>query len=277
MGILLALIGAICLAVGTDVQHRGVHQSAGSRGRTTEGSLGSRGLARLLANPVWVGGTLLIGLSTILQLASLLTAPLVVVQPLGVVGLVVTAWLTSRRTRQPLPQRRRLGIALCIIGIGAFVVTALAVGQDPTVTNGRVVAVVAVLVVCAGLGFVVHRVTRRAMSYSLAGAVMFGFVATLAQVLLKAWQNGALGWISLLALAGWIVALLLGMSWVQQAHAKGTSTLVLAGLTVVDPLAGVVLTGTLFGELSAAPAGAIVGMLAAGAVAVVGVTLVQHD
>lgn len=272
MGILLALVGAVCLAIGTDVQHRGVHQNVG-HGR----ELGRRGLAGLLANPIWLGGTLLIGVSTILQLASLLNAPLVVVQPLGVVGLVVTAWLTSRRTHQPLPQRRRLGIALCIGGIGLFVVIALMVGQDARITSGRIVAVVIALAVAAVLGVVVHRTARHALAFSLAGAVMFGFVATLAQVLLGEWKTGTLGWISLVALAGFVVALLLGMTWVQNAHAKGTSTLVLAGLTVVDPLTGVVLTGTIFGELSAAPGGAIALMLVAGAAAVVGVTLVQQD
>lgn len=273
MGILLALIGAVCLAVGTEVQNRGVHASASDR----TDSLSGRNFGALLVNPVWLGGTVLIGVSIVLQLTSLLLAPLVVVQPIGVVGLLVTAFLSARRLHTRLPRRRLIGIALCIAGIGAFVITALIVGRDATVTTGKLVVVLVVLAIAGVLGLLLHRVSRTALAYSLAGAVMFGFVATLAQVLLHEVVEWRISAISIVAGLGLAAAGLLGASWVQNAHAKGTSTLVLAGLTVVDPLTGVLLTGIAFGELSAASPGAIAFMLVSGATAVVGVLFASRD
>lgn len=273
MGILLALIGAVCLAIGTEVQNRGVHASASDR----TDSLSGRSFGALLFSPVWLGGTVLIGVSIVLQLISLLLAPLVVVQPIGVVGLIVTTFLGARRSHTQLPRRRLVGVALCIIGIGAFVITALVVGQDATVTTGKLITVLVILAVVGFLGLMLHRVSRTALAYSLAGAVMFGFVATLAQVLL----HEVVGWhitvLSFVAGAGLAAAGLLGASWVQNAHAKGTSTLVLAGLTVVDPLTGVLITGIVFGELAGSSGGAIAVMLLAGLTAVAGVLFVSRD
>ncbi|AMM21183.1 hypothetical protein AX769_14875 [Frondihabitans sp. PAMC 28766] len=273
MGILLAFVGAVCLAIGTEVQNRGVHATSSDR----TDSLSGRNFGRLLFNPVWLGGAALIGISIVMQLTSLLLANLVVVQPIGVIGLIVTAFLGARRTHTGLSRRRLLGIVLCIVGIASFVITAGFVGRTPTVTTGELIVVLGILVIVAALGLLLHRVNRSALAYSLAGAVMFGFVATLAQQLLHDLVSLNFSVLFVVALLFVGAAGLLGSSWVQNAQAKGTSTLVLAGLTVVDPLTGVLLTGLVFGELTAAPAGAVAWMLVSGAIAVVGVLFVSQD
>lgn len=273
MGIILALLGAVCLAIGTDVQHRGVRTAQNGHGSSFTGGT----LRRLLFEPVWLGGTILILVAVALQLGSLLTANLVVVQPIGVIGLVVTAWLASRRSHRPLSRSRLGGIVLCILGIGSFVIMAVIHGREGHVTLTTVIVVIVIFVVVAIAAALVVRAKPSALTFSMAGAVMFGFVATLAQVLLRDLVSGHPGVTSIWAASGMAVSLALGSLWVQNAHAKGTSTLVLAGLTVVDPLTGVLVTGIVFGELAAASPGTLFAMLISGLVAFAGVLLVSRE
>jgi hypothetical protein len=60
------------------------------------------------------------------------------------------------------------------------------------------------------------------------------------------------------------VAGLCGSFLVQNAHARGTPDLVVAGLTVIDPLVAVTLGITILGEAQAAPPQTIVAFLLAG-------------
>lgn len=269
MGIVLALAGAICLAIGTEVQNRGV--------RSTRRGQGARGFLALLANPVWIGGTSLVILSIFGQLGSLLLAPLVVVQPLGVVGLLVTSFLQARRSRTGLPTDKKLGVVLCMVGIAAFVVIATISSRDENTSPTKVIVVLVVLALVAGGGTLLHRVNKSALSYSLAGAVMFGFLATLAQIVLKEVTAWTISPLTFVEGAAALFAMILGAFWVQNAQSKGTSTLVLAGLTVIDPLTGVLLTGIVFGTLAGASAGALLGMVVAGVVAGAGVLLLSRD
>ena len=96
IGIPLALVGAVFLSVGTQFQHRGVGHFQGGDQRGA--SLGGKAVLRMLREPAWVVGTVLLGLAIAFQLAALAFAPLIVVQPLGAVALVVTALLNARRT-----------------------------------------------------------------------------------------------------------------------------------------------------------------------------------
>jgi len=269
MGIVLALAGAICLAIGTEVQNRGV--------RTTSRGRGARGFLALIANPVWVGGTALVIISIFGQLGSLLLAPLVVVQPLGVVGLLVTSFLQARRSHTGLASDKKLGVALCMVGLAVFVTIATIGSREEVVTTTKVIVVLALLVAVAVGSLLLHRVNKSALAYSLAGAVMFGFLATLAQIVLKQVVVWHLSPLTFIEAAAALFAMLIGAFWVANAQSKGTSTLVLAGLTVVDPLTGVLITGIVFGALGGASTEAVFGMLLAGIAAGAGVLLLSRD
>ncbi|HWR85847.1 MAG TPA: multidrug DMT transporter permease, partial [Rhodoglobus sp.] len=70
IGIPLALIAAVILAIGTQMQHGGVAKVETTRqGGKTGLSVGQ--LGALLARPSWVIGTVLLGLAIVLQLTSL--------------------------------------------------------------------------------------------------------------------------------------------------------------------------------------------------------------
>src|SRR3954470_17884641 len=89
-GIAAALVGAVLLALGAQFQGRGV-RSVDRRGRS-----GLRGLLALVTTGGWLLGRGVLTLAILLQLVGLLLAPLPVVQPLGVLSLVVAALLNRR-------------------------------------------------------------------------------------------------------------------------------------------------------------------------------------
>ena len=85
--------------------------------------------------------------------------------------------------------------------------------------------------------------------------------------------QGDFEWLSLTCLAGLLIAALAGSFLVQNAHTRGTPELVVAGLTVIDPLVAVAIGITILGEADAAPPLAIILFLLSGATAVAGVFL----
>ena len=82
---------AVFLAFGAQFQHTGVEIVEERYGSGEKAGLSVTQLLRLLQRPSWVFGTLLLGLAILAQLTALTFAPLIVVQPIGVVALVITA------------------------------------------------------------------------------------------------------------------------------------------------------------------------------------------
>ncbi|MBL0706100.1 DMT family transporter [Sinomonas sp. JC656] len=267
MGIPVALLGAVFLALGTVYQGRGV--TAGGRRETSLGALARR--------PAWLLGTLMLGAAVVLQLTALRFSPLVVVQPLGAFALVVTVLAQIRASLRPPGPRKTVAILLCVAGIGAFVTVAALAAQDVQISDRhlRTILIVLAFAVAAALALTVR--TRRRPSAVLAtvgAGILYGFVATLAKAVIGRIAQGDFAWLSLAGLAGVAVALVLGAGLVQKAHATGSDELVVAGLTVVDPMVAVILGITVLGEADTAPPLAFAGFLAAGAVAVAGVWLI---
>jgi threonine/homoserine efflux transporter RhtA len=69
------------------------------------------------------------------------------------------------------------------------------------------------------------------------------------------------------------LAALFGTFLVQNAHARGTPELVVAGLTVIDPLVAVAIGIIILGETGTAPPQAYIAFIISGATAVAGVIL----
>jgi hypothetical protein len=95
IGIPIALLGAVFLSIGAQLQHRGVSKVEGSHGDGSRAGLSFGQMALLLRRPSWVLGTVLLSLAIVIQLISLGFAPLIVVQPLGVVAMVLTNVINS--------------------------------------------------------------------------------------------------------------------------------------------------------------------------------------
>ena len=289
IGIALAVIAAVLLAFGTQFQHGGVaivDERSGHEGKTGL-SLGQ--LKSLLARPSWVIGTVLLGLAVVLQLTSLTLAPITVVQPLGAIALVITAIVNSRMTGVPLDRISIRAIIVCIGGVGAFVtIAALFTEKHPiTATQLAIVLIIlsVVLAVFITLFVVIRRRAPKPILYVIAGGVLFGFVVTLANVVIgrvqtilqKEFHLSSADILTLLCLAGLIAAALLGTYFVQTAHSSNPPDLVVAGLTVIDPIVAVAIGIIVLGEAAGAPLWAVFAFVAAGGCAVWGVvSLSRH-
>lgn len=275
LGIPIAATGAVLLALGTLFQHRAVEDQPAASGRAP-GSMGGGRLQALLRKPVWLAGTAMLGAAILLQLTSLRFSPLIVVQPIGAVALVVTTLVTARMTRRPPGRRVLTAVGLCVGGVGLFVTVAALSAQDVEISDRHLVTILLVLaavLVGVAVAFALWRHRAGAVFFTAGAGILFGFVAALAKTVIGRLFQGDFEWLSLTCLAGLVIAALAGSFLVQNAHTRGTPELVVAGLTVIDPLVAVAIGVTILGEADSAPLTAIVLFLLSGATAVAGVFL----
>ena len=288
VGIPIALFGAILISIGTQLQHTGV-SVVGKRAESgTKAGLGLRQLAALFARPSWLLGTVLLGVAMLFQLTSLVFAPLIVVQPLGAIALVVTAIVNSRLSGVKLGARSRRAIWLCVGGVGLFVAIAAFTAKSNPITELQLSVVLIILsavLVAFAVAFALLRKRFKAIFYIIGAGVLFGFVATLAKVVIDriktlSFDNFQLGdaeWLTVLCVVGLLIAALLGGYFVQSAYSNGPPDLVVAGLTVIDPLVAIAIGILVLGEASAAPLWAIIAFVVAGATAIYGVLLLAKN
>ncbi len=282
-GVAAAVVGAVLLALGAQFQGRGVRSVDG-----VEGLGPVRRVLRLVTTGGWLLGSGFLVLAILLQLVALLLAPLPVVQPIGVLSLVVAALLNRRLAHARLQRRGVQGIVVCILGTAVFVVTAaFATSSTPADVPAVVPVLVLLAVVLAGIGVALLLARRRLtpVVFAVLGAVCFGFVVTLMKVVLDrssaAVQHGALVGptlpFTLLALLSAGIAGTVGITLVQRAYAGGSADLVVAALTVVDPLVAVSLGIGLLGQARSAPLWTFPVFVVAEVVAVLGVLLMSRN
>jgi len=273
IGIPIALVGAVFLSLGAQFQHRGVAKVEARIGEVESG-LNAKQMMALLARPSWVVGTLMLGLAVVFQLTSLGFSPIIVVQPLGAVALVITAVLNSRISKVKLNRSSVISIVLCVGGVGLFVLVAAFTAVDKPVTAADlavILIVLAVVLVILSVLFLTFRKTFKALMYIVGAGVLYGFVATLAKVIISRLFQSQFDGLTILAVVGLLAAFALGGYFVQNAYASGPPDLVIAGLTVIDPLVAVAIGITVLGEASQAPLWALFAYLAFGLVAILGV------
>jgi drug/metabolite transporter (DMT)-like permease len=274
IGIPLALIGAVFLSLGAQFQHRGVVKVEAHTVDTLGKGLNPKQLLLLLARPSWVLGTVMLGLAIMFQLGSLYFSPLIVVQPLGAIALVITSIVNSRVNHVKLNHKSITAIVMCVGGVLLFVGVAAFTAVDTPVTNRQLVTILIILAVvlaAAGVAFALLRKHIRAIFYVIMAGVLYGFVATLAKVVLGRVQQSEFDWLTTLCVIALLLATALGAYFVQNAYASGPPDLVIAGLTVVDPMVAVAIGIVVLGEASQAPPWAIGVFIVSGVIAIWGV------
>ncbi|HEY0449166.1 glycosyltransferase [Actinophytocola sp.] len=245
LAVALAALAACCFATAIHLQHRSVRES---------GSTTPRGLWRAVRTPAWLAGTSLAVVGTGMHVLALSMAPLAVVQPVGVLSLVLTT-LFGRHSL-------RAALAVCAGTAGFVLLAATTHSATPsTVDTSRVqiVLAVAALVAIAGL---LSAGRTRCLVLASSAAVLFGLGSALIRA---AVLNGSLG------LAAESAALMLAGGWlVHQAYASGPPAVVIGAVTVIDPLTAVAVGIGVYGEAVGSPL--VVSMqLACAALAVAGV------
>ncbi|MBP6685184.1 MAG: DMT family transporter [Leucobacter sp.] len=273
-GIPLALVGAALLAFGAQYQSRGLNKVERIVGVSAHAGLSLRHMLSLLRRPSWVVGTVLLGLAVVFQLGSLALSPITIVQPIGVVGLIITSVLNSRISGVRLGKRVTASIALAVGSIAVFVFVAATNVRDQVVTDSKLLAILitfGVVFILALILFVLYRHRGIALIYIVGAGVLYGFVATFAKVVISRLQQGDFEWLTWTCVAALAAGGLLGMLFVQNAYSSGPPDLVVAGLTVIDPMVAVFIGILILGEAAHAPVWASVVFVVTGATAMVGV------
>lgn len=277
LAILLAVLAAVALAFGAQFQNQAVSKGREKSPRV-RGSLSIRELGRLFVRPRWISGLGLMGLGMVLQLSALTLAPLMVVQPVGAIALVITSLLNARYTKTRLNRGTIFAIALSTFGVGGFVVTASQVASQVELTDAnllRVLALLVLILVAFGILFMTFGKKAKALTYILGAGVLYGFVATLAKVVIQRLYQMDYDLLTGLALVSMIGAVFLGGWFVQNAYSSGPPELVIAGLTVIDPMVAVGIAIGVLGEANAAGAFSIAAFTLSGLVAISGVYLLS--
>nr|BFF11276.1 hypothetical protein GCM10025699_25790 [Microbacterium flavescens] len=274
VGIPLALLGAVFMSFGAQYQHRGVTKVEKLTGSTGSGGLNFQHLLKLLSRPSWVLGTLMLGLAIVCQLSALAVAPLIVVQPLGAIALVITTLLNAQISGHRPTKRSLIAIGSCVGGIFVFVTIAALFATEKPVTNGQIITILvifAVVTLLLGALWMWRRLKMGALFYISAAGVMYGFVATLAKVIIERIKTGDFEWLTLTCLVALILGAVIGAYFVQTAYSSGPPDLVIAGLTVIDPIVAILIGLTILGEASGAPVWVYLAFTVVGAIAVWGV------
>jgi glycosyltransferase involved in cell wall biosynthesis len=218
LAIACAVVAACCFAGSVALQHGAVREAGPSLS-----------LRRVVRQPRWLAGTFLGVAAASLHVTALSLAPLVIVQPIGVLSLVVT--LRARR-RWPL-------LAVCL-GVTGVVAVASVGGTSPGELRPLLVqpfVLVAILVFIVGRG--------RCLPLAAAAAMLFGSGSALVKVASHDILTGHL----VSGAAAESVLLILAGGWVvHQAYAAGPVATVIAVTTVVDPLTAVVIGLWCYGE-----------------------------
>jgi drug/metabolite transporter (DMT)-like permease len=250
IAVFLAVLGAFCLAFGAQRQGSAVKADTGGL------VLSSNGFLRLLRNPRWVFGLLLLCMGMAMNSVALVSAPLTVVQPIGAIALVITTVVNAKDQGLSINRATVVAITACVTGSALFVLLAVNVTQENHhVSSGDELTIVLLLALAVSIFGTLAAMFKHRMSafvYILGAGVLFGFVAVLTRIigrhLLDPNGLGLLNvqWYSVLAIAA---AGGLGSWFVQSAYSTGPPDLVIAGLTVIDPIVGIAIGIAILGEL----------------------------
>lgn len=231
-----ALASAFCFALAAALQHREALSTHAA------GVADFRLLVRLSRRPLWLLGVGADVLSMALHVLALSMAPLSLVQPLGVTGIVFAVPLAALLRRTAIRPIDLLAAALLVAGLIALL-QSLPTSSPARVPSVLMIATVAVVVLALATAATVaaHHLPGRPRALLLAGAagISFGLTAVLVRALLLLVRiSGSAPAVMAAALS--IVALgLSGYLLLQSAYRVGHFAGSLATATVLDPVVAV--------------------------------------
>ena len=250
LAVVLAVAGAFFLAFGAQRQGSAVKADTGGL------ALSSNGLLRLIRNRRWILGLVLLCVGTALNAIALVSAPLTVVQPIGAIALVITTVINAKDQGLSMNRATVVAISCCVTGSALFVILAVTVTQENHHVSAAdeltVVLLLALVVALFGTLALLFKHRMSAFVYIIGAGMLFGFVAVLTRIIGRHLldPNGLfllnVQWSTLLAI---LAAGGLGSWFVQSAYSGGPPDLVIAGLTVIDPMIGIAIGVVILGEL----------------------------
>lgn len=128
IGLAFAVGSAAVLSVGNLCQSKGVTQAHADNS--------SRSMfMTLLRTPIWLVGSVMFGLAIALQMASLAFAPIMLVQPLGVLALVFSVLISTKLSGVRPSAATTRSVTIAVLGVACYVAIASSVTKQGTITE----------------------------------------------------------------------------------------------------------------------------------------------
>jgi len=242
--VLLALAGAFCLALGSALQERDAIRAPGA-------SVARIGfLWHLVRRPRWLAGSLAAAAGVCLHLAALSAAPLTIVQPLGVSGLLFAIVLSALFTRRRVRLGQLLAGLAVMAGLAGLVTLFPHSADSPVLPIPVALALTGCVTAVGAAGYLAAHwlpAGARAVLLAVLGGAALGTTSALARVVAAraaADPVSVLDWLTLLAVA---VAVFGGLLQ-QNAYRTGHFAAAYATLLVVDPVVGAGIGVLVLGE-----------------------------
>ncbi len=244
--VVLAALGAVLFGLSA-VRHHGamqVHVTSVHTSLTEH----VRALGRLVRHPSWLIGWAQITVGGLLHIVALTLAPIILIQPVGVLAVPVTvvAYAIQRRRRPDLLQV--IGSALSVIGIVALTLVLLTPDIEfVRLPRWEVQAATVAALVGAGLLVILAggrvRPLVRCLSLAVIAAVLFGLnsilIRTVGAILPTGIEPPEVP-LLVVSIIGFAAALPVGLWAMQSAYVSGSPHVVICCLTLMDPLAAVI-------------------------------------
>ncbi len=271
LAVVMAALASCGYAVGARLQHAAVHETIGDRG------LSLREQLSLPRNHRWLLGLGALASGAALHTFALGLAPLSVVQPLGVLALPITVLMSTHQRGfgiRKLSPNVVFAVVACTGGVVAFVMlaagsaTATPVAPEDELLATQLVGSIVLVLAVFGL---LTRSNARCVAFAAGCAVAYGYVSLLMRGVAQDLGSADFAEIHLVPVVGIVAAMLVGGWLLQHAYASGSPDLVVACLTVIDPLVAVSLGIGLLGEADRVGIWTALGEIGCAAVACAGV------
>ncbi|MFJ9553073.1 DMT family transporter [Nocardiopsis sp. NPDC101807] len=264
--VLIAVAGAFSLALGSALQERDAVRAPGRQ-------VARAGfLLHLLRQPRWLIGSAAAVLGSSLHLIALSGAPLTVIQPLGVIGLLFAIVLSAVFNRQRVGKSQVLAGVAVMVGLTGVLLLFPHGSEIPVLPTSTALVLAGTAI---GAGLLVYLTAHwmnsgtRALLLALAGGAALGTTSGLARVVtanaVDDWTR-LVSWLTLLAVATAVFGALL----MQNAYRTGHFSAAYATLLITDPVVGVAIGAVLLGEGAPETPGAQIGALAFSVLAIAG-------
>jgi drug/metabolite transporter (DMT)-like permease len=245
-----ALVGAASFGLASALQQRAVKQVP------VRGALNPRLVPELVRRPNWLLATLAVGLGLALQVVALAFAPLALVQPLLVTGVLFGTLFASRLAGMRPDRQILLGATAAVAGLAAFLVLARPQGGVTVLPGlstilplalGLVAAVAVCLMVAVGSRF---SGSAHVVALAIATGICYGVTAGLMKVVTGVIRTG--GVLAVFSEPAFYVVCVVGPAgFLLSQYTFQQGALIapaLAVITIVDPLVGIAIGVAWLGE-----------------------------
>lgn len=245
LALALAIAGAVLNGLGA------LWQNTAVRDNQTGKLVSIAALVHLLRNRRWLMGQLAVIIGSALHFGALAFAPVTVIQPIGVLGIAVTTVASAKLDRAQLSLGTWLSLAAIVLGVGGFTSLAASNAQVTRVSDETAVLIamiVGLLLMLLGLiGSIGHGLVR-CLAFAAGGGVVFGFASVVIRLAALSLEHGNPADFPTGSLIGAILSIPVAVWFIQQAHASGPPDLVVAALTLADPIVAIGIGYVALGE-----------------------------